>query len=105
MSVSQVSYVNQSLISTDGSISIVKDSVGNTDLTVAGAGNNPLINPTFSYTDGALTSVSYAGGQTKTLTYTGGVLTQLDFYNLINITRKTFNYTDGVLTSITQTVL
>jgi len=63
------------------------------------------INPVFTYTDGLLTSVAYSGGQTKTLTYSGGILTQLDFYNLINTTRKTFNYTGGVLTSITQTVL
>jgi hypothetical protein len=105
VSVSQVSYVNQTLISSDGSIDIVLDNVGNTDLTVSGTGNNSPINPTFSYTDGQLTSVVYSGGQTKTLTYSGGVLTQLDFYNLINTIRKTFNYTGGVLTSITQTVL
>jgi hypothetical protein len=69
------------------------------------AGNNSLINPTFSYTNGRLTSVVYGSGQTKTLTYSDGVLTQLDFYNLINTIRKTFNYTGGVLTSITQVTL
>ena len=105
MSVSQVSYVNQTLISTDNSIDIVLDSVGNTDLTVSGSGNNSPINPVFTYTSGLLTGVAYSGGQTKTLTYTGGVLTQLDFYNLVNTIRKTFNYTGGVLTSITQVTL
>lgn len=39
MSVSQVSYVNQTLISSNGSIDIVLDNVGNTDLTVVGGGS------------------------------------------------------------------
>ena len=57
MSVSQVSYVNQTLISTDGSIDIVLDNVGNTDLTVAGgSGGSVTVSDTApaSPTTGAL---------------------------------------------------
>jgi hypothetical protein len=61
--------------------------------------------PTFSYTNGILTSISYATGETKSFTYTNGLLTRLDFNKSGVITRKTFNYTAGVLTSITQVVL
>jgi len=65
---------------------------------------NP-ISPTFTYTSGLLTSISYTGGQTKTFTYTSGVLTRLDYVNSGVTIRKTFNYTSGVLTSIAQVTL
>ena len=63
------------------------------------------VSPTFTYTDGVLTSIAYGGGESKTLTYTNGVLTRLDFTKGSTTVRKTFNYTSGVLTSITQVTL
>jgi len=63
------------------------------------------INPTFTYTAGVLTSISYSGGESKIFTYTGDLLTQLDFIQGTTTVRKTFNYTAGVLTSITEVTL
>ena len=64
-----------------------------------------VFSPTFSYTSGLLSSIVYAGGQTKTFTYTSGILTQSDYINSGVTIRKTFNYTSGLLTSITQVTL
>jgi hypothetical protein len=62
-----------------------------------------LQNPTFTYTAGALTSILYSGGATKTFTYTNGVLTRIDLVVGSKTFRKVFNYTGGILTSITET--
>ena len=59
--------------------------------------------PTLTYTDGVLTRIDYANGDSKVFTYTGGVLTQIDFTVGSTSYRKTFNYTSGVLTSIDET--
>ena len=61
-----------------------------------------LNNPSFSYSNGLLTVVTYGNGATKTLTYTSGVLTSIAFYNGAVTTTKTLNYTSNVLTSITE---
>jgi hypothetical protein len=63
------------------------------------------VSPTFTYTNGALTSIAYGSGESKIFTYTNSLLTQLDFIKGSTTVRKTFNYTDGVLTSITQVTL
>lgn len=61
--------------------------------------------PTFTYTSGLLTGITYGSGGSKSLTYASGLLSQVDFTRNGVTTRKTFNYTSGVLTSITQVVL
>jgi hypothetical protein len=62
-----------------------------------------LQNPIFTYTSGALTSILYSSGATKTFTYTDGVLTRIDLVVGSKTFRKVFNYTGGILTSITET--
>ena len=55
-----------------------------------------LNNPSFSYSNGLLTVVTYGNGATKTLTYTSGVLTSIAV-SLVDgavTTTKTLNYTD-----------
>lgn len=71
----------------------------------AGADYTVSTNPTFTYTNGALTSIAYGSGESKVFTYTSGLLTRLDFTRNGVTIRKTFNYTSGVLTSITQVTL
>jgi hypothetical protein len=61
--------------------------------------------PTFTYTSGLLTGITYGSGGSKSLTYTSGLLSQVDFTRNGVTTRKTFNYTSGVLTSISQVTL
>jgi len=63
------------------------------------------ISPTFTYTSGVLTSISYPTGETKTFTYTNGALTRLDYIKGSKTVRKTFNYLNGNLNSITQVTL
>lgn len=63
------------------------------------------VSPTFTYTNGALTSISYGSGESKTFTYTDGLLTRLDFIKGSKTVRKTFNFSSGILTSITQVTL
>jgi hypothetical protein len=63
----------------------------------------PPSSPSYTYTAGVLTGITYADGTTKTFTYTAGVLTQIDTLRAGLTTRKTFAYTAGVLTSIVQT--
>jgi hypothetical protein len=65
------------------------------------------LTPTFGYTLGVLTSITYTDGVTtivKTLNYTSGVLTSIvlsgDTPSGIDLT-KTLNYTSGTLTSFT----
>jgi hypothetical protein len=65
------------------------------------------LTPTFGYTSGVLTSITYTNGVitiVKTLNYTSGVLTSIvlsgDTPSGIDLT-KTLNYTSGTLTSFT----
>tara|TARA_R110002124_G_scaffold39997_1_gene125771 strand:+ start:173 stop:826 length:654 start_codon:yes stop_codon:yes gene_type:complete len=68
-----------------------------------GGGSSPLTNPSFTYTNGLLTSVEYDDNITKTLTYTGDLLTAVSVDDGAgSVTTKTLNYTNGVLTSITE---
>lgn len=68
-----------------------------------GGGSSPLTNPSFTYTNGLLTSVEYDNNITKTLTYTGDLLTAVSVDDGAgSVTTKTLNYTNGVLTSITE---
>ena len=69
--------------------------------------NKDFINPEFTYTDGALTLITYKSTSgdvtaTKTLTYAGGVLTQIVQVSPKGTLTKTLQYTDGVLVRITQ---
>lgn len=62
-----------------------------------------LRNPTFTYTSGLLTSISYSDNKTKSLNYSNGTLSSVVFFDGVSTTiTKTFNYTDGVLTSISE---
>lgn len=62
-----------------------------------------LENPSFTYTNGKLTTITYDNGATKTLSYTGSQLTSVVFTNGITTTTKTLTYNaDGTLSSITQ---
>ena len=68
-----------------------------------GGGSSPLTNPSFTYTNGLLTSVEYDDNITKTLTYTADLLTAVSVDDGAgSVTTKTLNYTNGVLTSITE---
>jgi len=65
------------------------------------------LTPTFGYTSGVLTSITYTDGVitiVKTLNYTSGILTSIvlsgDTPSGIDLT-KTLNYTSGTLTSFT----
>tara|TARA_R110002110_G_scaffold403273_1_gene621006 strand:- start:19 stop:447 length:429 start_codon:yes stop_codon:yes gene_type:complete len=62
-----------------------------------------LNNPSFSYSNGLLTVVTYGNGATKTLAYLGGALSSVTLVDGSVSSTKTFSYTDGVLTSITET--
>lgn len=69
-----------------------------------GVGSIPLTNPSFTYTNGLLTSVEYDNNITKTLTYTGDLLTVVSVDDGAgSVTTKTLNYSpEGVLTEITE---
>ena len=63
-----------------------------------------LLNPSFTYSGGLLSLVSYDGGHTKALTYnaTGALLTSATTINGVTTT-KTFTYNpDGSLASVTN---
>lgn len=72
---------------------------------VGPAGGDDPISPSFFYTSGLLTSVTYPDGSSKTLTYLLGLLSQLDFTRNNVTTRKTYNYVAGILSSVVQTTL
>ena len=57
-----------------------------------------LSEPTFTYTDGLLTKISYPSGYEKNFTY--NVDETLDEIDYNGEHTKKFNYTGGVLTSI-----
>lgn len=68
--------------------------------------NLPASNAVLAYTDGELTSITYANGVVKTLAYTGGDLTSVTLSGStpagIDLV-KTLTYTDGNLTGVTYT--
>lgn len=61
-----------------------------------------LNNPSFSYSSGLLTAITYGNGATKTFVYSSGALSSVSLVDGAVTTTKTLNYTDGVLTSITE---
>ena len=61
-----------------------------------------LNNPSFSYSNGLLTAITYGNGATKTFVYSSGALSSVSLVDGAVTTTKTLNYTDGVLTSITE---
>ena len=84
------------------SVTLDVQSVTNGVVVVFLRGENPLSNPSFTYTGGLLTGITYGGGQTKALSYTNGLLTSIVLTADSVVTTKTLNYTNGVLTSITE---
>ena len=86
---------------------VIKSGGSGTSQAITDAVNSLILptNPTFTYTNGVLTSIAYGSGESKTFTYTTGLLTRLDFTRNGVTIRKTFNYTSGVLTSINQVTL
>ena len=61
-----------------------------------------LNNPSFSYSNGLLTAITYGNGATKTFVYSSGALSSVFLVDGAVTTTKTLNYTGGVLTSITE---
>lgn len=59
--------------------------------------------PVFTYTEGVLTSIAYADGETKTFTYVDGILDQMAFNDGSTLLTSIYNYNaQGVLTHITE---
>ena len=84
------------------SVSLDVQSITSGVVVVALRGDSPLSNPSFTYTDGLLTGITYGGGQTKAFVYAAGVLSTITLNSSGVVTTKTLNYTNGVLTSITE---
>lgn len=62
-----------------------------------------LLGPELTYTTGVLTRIDYDGGEFKTFSYTNGALTTVTLDINGTVTTKTLNYNNGTLTSITET--
>jgi hypothetical protein len=67
--------------------------------------DDPLRSPTFTYTSGTLTGITYEDGSSKTLTYAGDQLQRIDLLRGGITYRKQFNYSGQNLVSITETLI
>jgi hypothetical protein len=67
--------------------------------------DDPLKSPTFTYTSGKLTGISYSDGATKVLSYVGDNLTRVDLIRNSVTTRKDFTYSGGVLVNVIESTV